>query len=94
MTPPLSKFEFVSIDREEDGILYWLGTNQGASDYKNPHDMGLVSVTGASSSSFAVDKSAKGDAGWCNDARNKYFTIDLKGIQVFIFNIILSFLFW
>jgi len=76
------KFEFVSIEREQDGILYWLGTNRGTAMYKNPFDAGLVSVSGASNNSYAVDKSIIGDAGWCNGARQKSFTIDFKEVKI------------
>jgi len=73
------KFEFVSIEREQDGILYWLGTNRGTGTYKNPCDAGFVSVTDSSHGNCAVDKSIRGDAGGCS---GESVTIDFKEVEI------------
>lgn len=76
----LSTKEFPYENISSTGVIHWLGTSKDSVPYVNPVDSKIINVTGESScpSGAVVDNiNNKSDAGWCNDARNRYFTIIL-----------------
>jgi hypothetical protein len=58
-----------------DGVLHWLGTQQGTAPYQNPVDTGLVRIYGSSDARNAVERTS-GDCGHCH-ALDKGFRVEL-----------------
>lgn len=81
----LKTFKFVS-NFDENGVLWWLGSKQGTSAWKNPMELGLVEVTVAKSKADSAPISAVVGREvvrcLCHDMPNGWFVIDLKEIRV------------
>jgi len=75
LSPKIHECKFAHVG-DQKGVLHWLGTNRGTTPYTNPVSLGQVRVEGSTNSIAAV-QAGMGEAGWCHDARNKYFTIFL-----------------
>jgi hypothetical protein len=75
LTPKIHECKFEHVN-DNNGVLHWLGTNRGRTHYTNPVSLGTVRVEGSTNNIAAV-QAGFGEAGWCHDARNKYFTIVL-----------------
>eukprot|EP00040_Diaphanoeca_grandis_P012936 m.65423 g.65423 ORF g.65423 m.65423 type:complete len:336 (-) comp23556_c1_seq1:305-1312(-) len=81
LNPPGFECKFETVD-DKNGIMYTLGTGFGTETYKSPVERGTVKVT-------SIDGSVLGEAvghpdicpqatgGWCTDATQKWFTIEL-----------------
>ena len=88
-------FEYSGTTSNTEGVLYYIGTEQGTTTWQNPHDRGLVVCTGtrapqrhygarhhSQNAQFLVGRSRQ-DAGWCNDGvADGCITCDLKGFKV------------
>jgi E3 ubiquitin-protein ligase HECTD1 len=78
---------FYSKDYDTQGILYYLGTNRGLEEYRNPHLRGIVT---ASASSFQnstidqfVDRMEKARSRlYTDDIPDQYFMVDFHSVIV------------
>jgi len=76
------RFEFSNVN-DNNGILYWLGTEKGNSQYQNPLTRGLVKISGSNNPvNMVAPASQRGDGGMCNSALNRPIEIDLCGLDV------------
>jgi HECT-domain (ubiquitin-transferase)/Regulator of chromosome condensation (RCC1) repeat/SPRY domain/Kelch motif len=84
----VDEIEFTySSDFDENGILYWLGTSRGTkSEWQNPGELGLVTVTSAMLESTSEDaNSAVGRTSVrcvCKPGMSNYFMFDFHGMQI------------
>lgn len=72
-------------DFDTNGILYWLGTNQGAEAYKNPLDAGYIDVQCAANFEAGSKNMLVGrDLASCNliNQANNWITIIFKKISI------------
>jgi len=70
--------------RDQEGVLYWLGTKKGTEKYQNPYSLGAVKVSGNGSDPVsAVDYAMNPlkDIGGCS-WKDKYIQIEVIGITI------------
>jgi E3 ubiquitin-protein ligase HECTD1 len=75
-----------SKDYDKQGILYYLGTNKGTEEYKNPHDRGIVTASASSVSNGYinqfVDRVSRGVRLYTAPAHGEYFMVDFHNLLI------------
>lgn len=78
-------------DFDKNGALYYIATNGGNQQYKNPHDSGLVAVTASywnpthgRPSKFVENVHSSNVYNFTNDVANSWMAVDLKEYECWL----------